>query len=197
MSARIAKPERMNVDQFLSWVDAQRGSDRWELVGGEVVGMAGDRVRHNRVKYAVARALDDAIRASGLPCTIFTDGVGVRIDEWTLRIPDASVQCGSEADPDALTVEPIIVVEVTSPSSVRDDEDQKLIEYVGVASIEHYVVVHPNSGVVVHHSRHESGDIRTRILRHGDRIELRPPGITVAISDLFGPAVAARNRNPS
>lgn len=188
MSASVAKPERMNVDQFLAWVDAQRGSDRWELLDGEVVGMAGDRVRHNRVKYAVARALDDAIRDSNLPCTIFTDGVGVRVDEWTLRIPDASVQCGTDADPDALTVDPVIVVEVTSPSSARDDEDQKLVEYMSVAGIEHYLVVHPNTSIVVHHSRHPSGDIRTRIMRQGGQLDLIPPGLSVSVADLLGPA---------
>ena len=188
MSAGLAKPARMNVDQFLSWLEGQGGSDRWELVEGEVFGMAGDRAIHNRVKYAVARALDDAIRASGLSCTMFTDGVGVRIDDWTLRIPDASVQCGSDVDDNALTIDPIIVVEVTSPSSAREDEDQKLIEYMGVAGIEHYIVVHPRKALIVHHSRHESGDIRTRIQRQGDRIDLIPPGLSVMVADLLGPA---------
>lgn len=192
MSASVASPTgRMTVDQFLAWLDNQRGSDRWELVEGEIVGMAGDRVRHNRVKYAVARALDDAIRSANLPCIIFTDGVGVRIDEWTLRIPDASVQCGVEADPDALTVDPTIVVEVTSPSSVRDDEDQKLIEYMGVLGVEHYLVVHPKSCVVVHHSRHSSGNILTRIFRGTGDISLDPPGILVSVAALLGPAASS------
>lgn len=185
MSAPVAKPAaRMTVEDFLSWADRQPGADRYELVAGEVFGMAGDRVRHNRLKFAAAKALDAAVSRAGVPCTVFTGGVGVRIDDWTLRIPDASVQCGPEADPDAMLVEPTIVLEVTSPSSVRSDEEDKLIEYMSVPSIRHYVVVYSSSQAVVHHERREQGPIMTRILRSGT-VTLVPPGLEVEVEDLL------------
>jgi Uma2 family endonuclease len=53
--------QRMTVDQFLAWAEAQP-QGRYELVDGQVVAMAPEPARHNLVKLAVWRALDDAIR---------------------------------------------------------------------------------------------------------------------------------------
>ena len=87
----------MTVQEFLVWAAAQpRG--RYELVRGEIVAMAPERARHNLVKAAVFRALSDAVARAGLPCTVFTDGMTVVIDNEHSREPDAAVQCGVAAD---------------------------------------------------------------------------------------------------
>jgi Uma2 family endonuclease len=181
----LPKPP-VKVPEFLAWAGAQ-ADGRYELVDGVVVAMAPDNVRHNLVKLAVARALGDAIRAGGLPCFVFTDGVGVIIDDSLMRVPDASVQCGLTPKLDAATIEaPLIVVEVVSPSSVRRDGHEKLIEYFSVPSIHHYLIVFAEKRVVVHHQRNAAA-IATRILHDGD-ILLDPPGMTVAVASLLGPS---------
>ncbi len=186
-----ASPSRMTVREFLDWAVAQ-APGRYELVQGTPVAMAPERNLHLIVKGAVFRALSEAVAAAGLDCTVLPDGATVVIDETTAREPDAAVQCGSAPDPDALTIDaPIIVVEVASPTSVRTDEDDKLVEYFSVPSIQHYLVLHPKQRVVVHHKRHEADEIRTRIMREGV-IDLAPPGFSVAVADLFGPALPMR-----
>src|SRR5688572_6221838 len=113
---RQSKPRRMTVKEFLAWASVQP-SGRYELVRGEVVPMAPERARHNLVKAAVFQALDKAVKRAGLPCTVFTDGMTVAIDNEHAREPDAAVQCGVTIDPDSMLLEaPLIVVEVTSPS---------------------------------------------------------------------------------
>ncbi|TMJ66323.1 MAG: Uma2 family endonuclease, partial [Alphaproteobacteria bacterium] len=88
---------RMTVQEFLAWAAAQpRG--RYELVRGEVVAMAPERARHNLVKAAVFRALSDAVARAALPCTVFTDGMTVVIDNEHSREPDAAVQCNVATD---------------------------------------------------------------------------------------------------
>ena len=111
----------MTVQEFLAWAAAQpRG--RYELVRGEVVAMAPERARHNLVKAAVFRALSDAVARAALPCTVFTDGMTVVIDNEHSREPDAAVQCNITTDSNSTILEaPLIVVEVASPSSERDD----------------------------------------------------------------------------
>jgi Uma2 family endonuclease len=186
MNAPIPK-KRMKVAEFLAWA-ATQSEGRYELVDGEVVAMAPERVRHNLVKFAVAVALRDAVKRAELPCTVFTDGVAVVINDEATREPDASVQCGVEANLDSMTIdEPLIVVEVVSPSSERDDTDAKLIDYFSVASITHYLIVHSEKHVVIHHQRNERGTIDTRIARNGE-ITLNPPGITVPVTALLGPS---------
>lgn len=184
MSATVKS--RMTVDEFLAWSVRQPEGSRHELVDGEVVAMAPERVRHNLVKLAVARALGDAVAAAGLRCTVFTDGVGVAINCNTVREPDASVQCGITPDLESMTIaSPVIVVEVSSPSSERDDTHTKLIDYFAVPSICHYLIVSSVRRVVVHHRRTETG-IDTTII-HGGDLTLDPPGLTVPVTALLGP----------
>jgi Uma2 family endonuclease len=180
-----AKPKpRMTVPEFLDWAVAQP-KGRYELVRGEIVAMAPERARHNLVKGAVFRALGDAVAAARLPCTVFTDGMTVVIDNETSREPDAAVQCGVATDLDTLILEaPLIVVEVASPSTERDDTGDKLVEYFSVPSIRHYLIIKPQKDVVVHHARNEAGEISTRILSGGE-IKFEPPGITIQVKPLL------------
>jgi Uma2 family endonuclease len=187
VSTTLVPKARMRVEEFLIWSERQPDA-RYELVDGEIVAMTGDSVRHNRTKFAAARALEDAVRAAGLPCTVFLDGVGVPINDETLRIPDVLVQCGPEPAPEALVVEsPLIVVEVVSPSSERDDINAKLLNYFSVGSIRHYLIIFSEKRVVLHHHRNEAGAIATHIAHDGN-INLTPPGITVSVAALLGPA---------
>jgi Uma2 family endonuclease len=189
MNAPVLPKARMKVDEFLAWSERQP-DDRYELVDGEIVAMTRDTVRHNRTKFAAAQTLEGAVRMAGLPCLVLIDGVGVAINDKTLRIPDVLVQCEAEPDPDALIVEsPVIVVEVVSPSSERDDTEAKLVDYFEVASIRHYLIVFSEKRVVVHHHRRNEGEIATRIAHDGD-IVLNPPGLVVAVAALLGPPPA-------
>jgi Uma2 family endonuclease len=189
----IALPkQRMKVSEFLAWAEAQP-QGRYELVNGKVVVMAPERVRHNLVKAAVFRTLDNAVRAAELPCTVFTNGVGIVINENTVREPDASVQCGGKLNLDSMTIDaPLIVAEVASPSSERQDTHAKQVEYFSVQSIRHYLVVLPEQDVVAHYRRNDSS---ARIGREG-AIDLTPPGIKVAVADLLGPS-SAGDANPN
>jgi Uma2 family endonuclease len=180
-----AQPKtRMSVSEFLAWAVAQpRG--RYELVRGEVVAMAPERARHNLLKGAVFKALGDAVARAGLPCTVFTHGMTVVIDTETSREPDAAVQCGVTTDLDSIVLEaPLIVVEVVSPSSERDDTGDKLIEYFSVPTIRHYLIINPQKSVVIHHARNDAGEIATRILSDGE-ITFDPPGIVVPVKPLL------------
>jgi Uma2 family endonuclease len=179
-----SKPRRMTVAEFLDWAMAQpRG--RYELVRGEVVAMAPERALHNVVKAEVYVALRNAAKQAGLPCTVFSDGMTVVIDNEHSREPDAAVQCGVPFKPGTTVLEaPLIVVEVTSPSSERDDTGEKLVEYFSVPSIRHYLVVIPGKKVVVHHARGQGGDILTRIASSGV-IDLTPPGMSVPVAELL------------
>ncbi|MEW5963969.1 MAG: Uma2 family endonuclease [Pseudomonadota bacterium] len=175
---------RMTVEEFIPWAMAQpRG--RFELVQGQVVAMAPERVRHNLLKLAAARALERAVEKAGLPCTVFTDGMTVRIDAHTAREPDASVQCGVALDLDSLELEaPLIVVEVTSPSSELADTSTKLVEYFSVPSIRHYLIVDSKNGAVIHHARGPGNAVDTLILTAGT-ITLDPPGLVLTAESLL------------
>lgn len=176
-------PARMTADEFIAWAMQQPEGQRYELVAGEVVGMAPERAGHARGKGRIFEALSQAIRASGLPCEAFPDGMSVRTDATTVYEPDALVRCGPPLDEDAIEVpDPLIIVEVVSPSSVKRDSGSKLEGYFRLPSVRHYLVVTLRNGAVVHHHRDDAGTITTRIIRDGT-IRLDPPGIE--LTELF------------
>ncbi|HEX5958254.1 MAG TPA: Uma2 family endonuclease [Hyphomicrobiaceae bacterium] len=180
-----SKPRRMTVSEFLAWADSTQPQGRYELVRGEIVAMAPERVRHAVIKGPVFRALGDAIQRAGVPCTAFPDGLMVVIDDDHAREPDVSVQCGALADLDSMVLDaPLIVVEVVSSSSERTDRDVKLKEYFLVPSIQHYLIVDPARKAVIHHARNPGGDIAERIASAGE-IDLTPPGMKVPVAELL------------
>src|SRR5512132_4597277 len=72
---------RMTSGEFIAWAMRRPEGERWELVGGELVAMSPERSGHALVKSRVWRVLDDGIKARGLGCTVYPDGMAVEIDD--------------------------------------------------------------------------------------------------------------------
>jgi Uma2 family endonuclease len=177
---------RMTVDEFLAWAEGREG--RYELYHGVVYAMTPERAGHAKVKFAVQSALASGIRKADLPCHMLPDGMTVRIEEDTAHEPDALVYCGEEVPASAVEVpNPVIVVEVLSPSTRRIDAAAKLAGYFRLPSVMHYLILDPdNAPLVIHHAR--DGDaIITRILRDG-ALRLDPPGIEMTVKEMYGEA---------
>jgi Uma2 family endonuclease len=173
---------KMTVDEFLAWALDRPG--RYELVDGEVVAMAPEQVRHARTKGLSYIALADAVRRAGVGCEVFPDGMTVRVDPRTAYEPDALVRCGAPLPDEAIEVpDPLIVVEVLSPSTSRHDTGTKLSGYFQIASVQHYLIIDPVRNRVIHHRRGIE-IIETRIAGEG-LLRLEPPGIELAVEALF------------
>lgn len=178
-----ASQRRMTVDEFLVWAEGQEG--KWELYNGIPYLMAPERTRHGRVKFAVQTALHQGIRQAGLTCHMLPDGTTVRISQTTAHEPDALVYCGPILPGDAIEVpNPVIVVEVASPSTRKIDASLKLKGYFGLPSVHHYLIIDPEGPPVLHHMRQADGSIRTTIVAD-DILLLEPPGIDITINDIF------------
>ena len=169
-------PKPLTVNEFLEWCERQP-SGRFELVSGEVIAMSPERVAHARMKGRIWEELTRSIAQKGLPCEALPDGLTVRIDETTAYEPDALVHCSESLSPNAVEVpEPIVVVEVLSPSTRGRDSGAKLEDYFRLASVVHYLLVKTDRPALIHHHRLENGEIRTSI-HHDGKLELAPPGI--------------------
>jgi Uma2 family endonuclease len=184
VSAMIAVPKsRMTVDEYLAWAMGQPG--RYELLDGNVLAMSPESLGHAEKKAVVHAALLADIRARGLPSHVLPDGATVRIDNVTAYEPDAVVYCGEKHPSSAVEVpNPVIVVEVLSPSTRHIDLAAKLADYFRVPSVAHYLIVDPDKPRIVHHARGMGDTILTRIVTDG-RLKLEPPGIDVAIADIY------------
>lgn len=179
---------RMTVEDFLAWTEEQPDDARYELVAGIPLRlMATTNIRHARIRRNASDALRAAIAASGRSCEVFDAGPGVAVglDGDECRIPDLVVTCAPAIDETArLVPEPVIVVEVASPSTRLADVNDKVEFYGGIASIQHFLVIEQDRRRAVYHGRGPGGGLEPRILRAGE-ILLDPPGIRLALDELY------------
>ena len=147
--------------------------------------MAPERIAHARAKGAAWLALREALAASGAGCEALPDGVTVEIGDATCYEPDVVVACGEIPGDAVAAPQPVIVVEVTSPSNSRVDLVTKFADYFRLPSLRHYVIIHLALRRVIHHRRTEDGRIESAILT-GGALALDPPGISVQVEGLFG-----------
>lgn len=186
--ARDDLPGGMTVEEFLLWLEDQPERPRYELVDGVPLAMAPERLAHARLKAEIWLAFRNAIRKRNLACEAFPDGMGVRIDDTSLYEPDVVVRCGDRLDGDTVLVpEPVILVEVLSPSTQHVDTGRKLAGYFGVPSVVHYLIVPTERRTIIHHRRGQDGMIQTRVVTAGTLL-LDPPGLTLDIDQIYGDA---------
>jgi Uma2 family endonuclease len=188
MASQAASPEperQMSREEYWRWAEAQP-KGRFERVDGAVVAMAPERIEHARRKARAWLALQHAVAASGLPCEVFPDGTTVEIDDSDFE-PDVVLRCGEPLPGDGVAVpDPIVLVEVLSPSTRGVDLTHKLAAYFRIASVQHYLVFWADRRQVVHHRRRSDGPgVDTQILTEGE-IRLDPPGISITLAEVYG-----------
>ena len=177
-------PRRLTRQEFVDWAETQ--PRRYERIAGEPVAMAPERAAHVRIKSRIWAALDRAIQRAGLDCEALADGMTIEVDADTDYEPDALVNCGPSVPAEATVASnPIIVVEVLSPSTQSIDSNAKLADYFRVPSIQHYLILQTRKREVIHYTR-SGTDIIARVLNLGT-IALHPPGIEFDLTEVYGP----------
>jgi Uma2 family endonuclease len=114
-----------------------------EYVNGEIYAMAGGTPEHGRLAAKLARLVGNAL--AGRPCEVFSSDVRVRVESTgRSTYPDLSIVCSklvaSSDDADAIT-NPMVIVEVLSPSTEQHDRGDKWAHYRRIPSLACYVLV--------------------------------------------------------
>ena len=118
----------MTVDEFLHWDD---GTDtRHELIDGQIVAMAPPGAPHRTIVANSARLIGNRLSDRG-PCRAEIEA-GVRISDYTRWQADIAVTCGPLAID---IVDPLLIVEVLSPSTRGNDLARKLPDYKALPSV--------------------------------------------------------------
>jgi Uma2 family endonuclease len=113
-----------------------------------------------------------------------TQGLAVKTGPGSAFEPDVVVFKGPMDGHEIIVREPLIVVEVLSPSTERRDLTVKLAGYFNVPTIEHYVNADWEARELIHYRREGRGIAPPVILREGV-LHLDPPGIAVALAEVF------------
>jgi Uma2 family endonuclease len=132
--------------ELIDWRDYLGGEERarhkHEFVNGFVYAMAGATFRHNTIAANVFFAIRRRLQRPG--CRVLGSDMKVRIrteQGFRFYYPDCLLVCG-EVDPSAVYIdEPVVVVEVASPSTRRIDEGEKREGYLMIPSLAAYLFV--------------------------------------------------------
>jgi Uma2 family endonuclease len=146
MSAANQLPATMTVAEFLAW-NPPDASDRWELIEGAPRAMAPASPRHGAIQGEVSRLIGNRlVDLPGPACRVVIEpGIQPKVrGDLNVRIPDLAVTCTAVDADDRLLREPLVVVEILSPSN-RPDTWANVWSYTTIPSVWEILVVHTAS----------------------------------------------------
>ena len=109
-----------------------------ELIDGRVYAMAGASKNHQRICANVAAEFRQHLK--GGPCEAFSSDIKVNVGS-NFYYPDVLVVCDDDDSEPYYTQTPVIIVEVLSPSTSREDRTSKRLAYINIPTLEEYVLI--------------------------------------------------------
>jgi Uma2 family endonuclease len=158
---------------------------RHEYLDGEIYAMAGGSPDH----AALAAACIGALRGRMPPgCRTFTSDLRVRIAATGLTTyPDVAVICGptlrAPEDPLAVT-NPVLLVEITSPSTEDYDRGEKLRHYKSLPSVREVLIVSHRAPHLTLHRRGDA-DWMVTTAETGAVLELPSVGARIGVDEVY------------
>ncbi len=179
----VEQVRQMSVEEFLNF--AENSEDRYEYIDGEPRQMTGGKLNHFRIIHRIQVLLGS--RLADTECEVIAAGMLVKAGDARLLAPDVSVVCGEpETEADArILLNPILVVEVTSPSSIEHDRISKREYYSDVASIEAYLIVDQHRVLVELYTRSETGWHIQCFSDLGDEVALAALECSLRLRDIY------------
>lgn len=167
----------------------QASDARFEYWDGEIICMSGGSRAHGMISSNIVISLGHSVR--GGRCRAFTGDTAIRTPTLPpYRYPDASAACGELQYKninglDAI-VNPVLVVEVTSPSTIGRDEGEKFVAYQAIPTLREYLLVAQDAPRVTHYTRREGGAWERRDVTDVDAaLELESVGCALKMRDIY------------
>lgn len=124
----------------LAYEDGFAEQRRVELIDGKIVTMSPrPSWNHNQVSSNIFRLFGNYLY--GKKCTPIADGMELYLTEDNHFVPDFMIVCDPDkVKPDGVHGAPDLVVEVLSPSSMRNDKTRKMDTYARCGVREYWLV---------------------------------------------------------
>lgn len=192
----MAEPARRpwTLDEFLAFDD---GTDtRYELFDGQIVAMAPASDVHGALVARLAVRINAGLRP---PCQVVIEAGIVppeRADSWYQA--DLAVTCAGLTGQQFIT-EPLLIVEVLSPSTATTDRERKLPDYRTIPSLQDILVV-SSAEPRIEHFRREPGGWKVHDLRDQGSLRLETLDLTIDLPELYAgvlPLSEAQSGSPA
>ncbi len=138
----------------------ERASEtRHELIAGDIYAMTGASRQHNLISANLTAALIN--RLHGQPCEVYVSDMRVKTSATGYSYPDVVVACGTPSFEDThgdTLLNPVVIIEVLSPSTELYDRSAKFQQYRTLSSLQVYILVSQESPRIEMYTR-QSGDL--------------------------------------
>lgn len=139
--ASLAAQTQLTPEEYLAW--ERKAPFKNEYLSGQIIAMSGASRAHNRI------AVDTTVQLSNQliwkECEVFAGDMRVRISQPTSYFyPDIVVACGEARFEDNVfdtLLNPILIVEVLSPSTEAYDRGEKFEHYQQLESLQEYILI--------------------------------------------------------
>jgi Uma2 family endonuclease len=179
-----AAQRRMSVEEFLAWEGG--GDTRYQLRDGVAVAMAPPAPAHGALVANLVAQISNALR--NRPSCVVQTEVGVRSPSnvRSFHQVDIGVSCVPLVFGAQEIAEPVLMIEVLSPSSADDDRDFKLPDYRMLASVQEIVLINSRRRICEVHRRGADDRWIVDLLRRPeDRLRLETVGLDVPLSTVY------------
>jgi len=175
-----AAEKLMTLAEFLKWDD---GTDtRYELVNGRPVAMAPVAPAHSVIVANLSHELRSRLAS---PCYVGNEAGVQRPDrDDTFYEADVVVSC-TPVEPDRAAIpNPVLVIEVLSPSTIEHDRGRKAYDYSQIESVQEIALVSSEQRhVVIWRRRGAKWEVEHLI---GDAaLELDSVGVTISFARIY------------
>ncbi len=186
MKATLTLPRRTTYADYVA--TEQNSERRHEFIDGVIVAMAGGSDEHNAIASRFGTLFGVRVPRG---CRSYTPDQRFWIAATARgRYSDGSIICGKPAHPahDAqATTNPLVVIEVLSPSSEGDDDGDKRRDFQSLASLQAYVLAEQDSRCVKVYRRTERGEWHGEpdVYRDGESFALPKLTRTIAVDEVY------------
>jgi Uma2 family endonuclease len=174
---------RMSLEEFLGWNDGTER--RYELIGGFPVAMAPPGVVHGELVARIARHLENAL-AGRRPCRASVEA-GILHPERadSFFVADVAATCAPREPRRQYIADPVLLIEILSPSTERHDRHVKIPVYRQIASVQEILLVDSDDGYVELHRRQGDQWIIQILRDPAEVLSLASVGIEISMADLY------------
>ncbi len=177
---------RISLEEYLALENPSE--TKHEYYRGEIFGMAGASLTHNRIFSNLFPRL--ATLLEGKPCEVFGSDLRVRIDAVDLATyPDLLVVCdGPKLHPidDRAITNPRLIIEILSKSTENYDRGPKFELYQSLESFSEYVLIYQTQAKAIHYVRQQDGTWTYQlIVGIESNLELESIGCSVPFSAIY------------
>jgi Uma2 family endonuclease len=169
MMTALRHPEPVTIGAFDTFLGAQADTTLFELVEGVIVMMTNPTEVHEQIAGNIGAPLKLAMDARG--CRTYQGGIRVQRsddpNDTDKTRPDVVVRCGAIGTKTYIT-DPLVVVEVLSPSTIDVDRGPKLDFYKSLPTIRHIAFIYQDQMRVEHYRRGEQGFELEVLTQSGD-----------------------------